>query len=131
MRTSGIEMARFQLPRRLLCDIFSASTKVADMTQAQRQSGTFAADFETLQASMRGQALSPAAPDYEAARKVFNGMIDRRPALIVRCAGVADVMRALEFGVGKSLPISIRCGGHSVAGFSVCEGGVMLDLTPM
>jgi len=101
------------------------------MTQAQRQSGTFAADFETLQASMRGQALSPAAPDYEAARKVFNGMIDRRPALIVRCAGVADVMRALEFGVGKSLPISIRCGGHSVAGFSVCEGGVMLDLTPM
>jgi len=98
------------------------------MTQPQRQSGTFAADFETLQASMRGQALSPTAPDYDATRKVFNGMIDRRPALIARCAGVSDVMRALEFGVGKSLPISIRCGGHSVPGFSVCEGGVMLDL---
>jgi len=101
------------------------------MTQPQRQSGTFAADFEALQASMRGQALSPTAPDYDTTRKVFNGMIDRRPALIARCAGVSDVMRALEFGVGKSLPISIRCGGHSVPGFSVCEGGVMLDLTPM
>ena len=80
---------------------------------------------------MRGQALSAAAPDYNAARTVFNGMIDRRPAVIARCAGVSDVMRALECGVSRSLPISIRCGGHSVPGFSVCEGGIMLDLTPM
>ena len=100
------------------------------MTQPH-QAGISAADFENLQASMRGQALSSAAPDYNAARTVFNGMIDRRPAVIARCAGVSDVMRALECGVSRSLPISIRCGGHSVPGFSVCEGGIMLDLTPM
>ena len=100
------------------------------MTQPH-QAGISAADFENLQASMRGQALNSAAPDYNAARTVFNGMIDRHPAVIARCAGVSDVMRALECGVSRLLPISIRCGGHSVPGFSVCEGGIMLDLTPM
>jgi FAD/FMN-containing dehydrogenase len=101
------------------------------MTQAHRQSEISAADIEGLQAGMRGQALSASAADYDATRRVFNGMIDRHPAVIARCAGVSDVMRALEFGISKSVPISIRCGGHSVPGFSVCEGGVMLDLTPM
>ena len=89
------------------------------------------ADIELLRSTMRGQALTPEAEGYDAARTVFNGMIDRRPAVIARCAGVSDVMRALEFGVQRSLPVAIRCGGHSVPGFSVCEGGVMLDLTPM
>ncbi len=99
---------------------------------AQPSIGNFdSADLETLQTAMRGVALGSGAPDYDAARKVFNGMIDRRPAVIARCSGVSDVLRALEFGIGKSLPISIRCGGHSVPGFSVCEGGVMIDLTPM
>jgi FAD/FMN-containing dehydrogenase len=88
-------------------------------------------DIQTLRTSMRGQVLTPEASDYDAARTVFNGMIDRRPAVITRCEGVSDVMRALEFGVRKSLPIAIRCGGHSIPGFSVCEGGLMLDLTPM
>jgi FAD/FMN-containing dehydrogenase len=58
-------------------------------------------------------------------------MIDRRPAAIARCAGVADVLRALDFGIANSLPISIRCGGHGVPGFAVCEGGVMIDLEIM
>src|SRR4249919_303917 len=101
------------------------------MTQPVRQSSIAPADLEALQATMRGQLLSAAEPGYDEVRKVFNGMIDRHPAVIARCAGVSDVMRALEFGVDKSLPISIRCGGHSVPGFSVCEGGIVLDLTPM
>src|SRR5450755_1383837 len=95
------------------------------------QSEISSADIQTLRTSMRGQALTPEASDFDAARTVFNGMIDRRPAVIARCAGVSDVMRALEFGVRRSLPIAIRCGGHALPGFSVCEGGLMLDLTPM
>lgn len=95
------------------------------------QSEISSADIQTLRTSMRGRVLTPEASDYDAARTVFNGMIDRRPAVIARCAGVSDVMRALEFGVRRSLPIAIRCGGHSVPGFSVCEDGLMLDLTPM
>ncbi len=98
------------------------------MTESLDQYGISQADLETLQSSIRDQVLSFAAPGYDAVRAIFNGIIDRRPAVIARCAGVSDVKHALEFGLGKSLPISIRCGGHSVAG---CEGGVMLDLTPM
>ncbi len=95
------------------------------------QSKIDAAEIVTLRNAMRGNALTPEAEGYDAARTLFNGMIDRRPAVIARCAGVSDVMRALEFGVQRSLPVAIRCGGHSVPGFSVCEGGVMIDLTPM
>ncbi|MCW5980877.1 MAG: FAD-binding oxidoreductase [Bryobacteraceae bacterium] len=58
-------------------------------------------------------------------------MVDRRPGVIARCAGVADVRRTLDFGVHRGLPISIRCGGHGVSGFAVCEGGVMIDLEEM
>ncbi len=95
------------------------------------QSKMDAAEIEALRNSMRGNVLTSDAEGYNVARTVFNGMIDRRPAVIAKCSGVSDVMRALEFGVGRSLPIAIRCGGHSVPGFSVCEGGVMLDLTAM
>jgi FAD/FMN-containing dehydrogenase len=90
-----------------------------------------AGDIQTLQSGMRGEVLTPDTAGFHPARSLFNGMIDRRPAVIARCAGVSDVLRALEFGTGKSLPIAIRCGGHSVAGFSVCEGGLMLDLSAM
>lgn len=88
-------------------------------------------EMTALQAVMRGQVMDSASDGYDAARTVFNGMIDRRPALIARCAGVADVRRAVEFGVNRSMPIAVRCGGHSVPGFSVCDGGLMIDLTPM
>ncbi|MBA2534926.1 MAG: FAD-binding protein, partial [Rubrobacter sp.] len=57
-------------------------------------------------------------------------MVDRRPALIVRCAGVADVVRGVQFARSHDLPLSIRGGGHSVAGKAVCDGGLMLDLSP-
>ena len=84
-----------------------------------------------LQSSMRGRALGGDDDGYDFARKIHNGMIDRYPAVIARCAGVADIMRALEFGRENSLPISIRCGGHGLPGFAVCEGGVMIDLSEM
>ncbi|MBL8216869.1 MAG: FAD-binding oxidoreductase [Bryobacterales bacterium] len=88
-------------------------------------------DFRQLQAAVRGRVLVPGADGYEEARRVVNGMIDRRPAAIVRCAGVADIKSALAHGIDRNLPISIRCGGHSVPGFAVCEGGIMIDLSTM
>ncbi len=82
-------------------------------------------------ASLQGGALRPGDAVYEQARAVHNAMIDRRPAVIARCAGVSDVMRTIEFARTNELPLTIRAGGHHVAGYSVCDGGVMLDLRPM
>ncbi len=80
---------------------------------------------------MRGQVLSTNDEGYDAARSIHNGMIDRRPAVIARCRGVADVMRALDFARSNGLPLSIRSGGHGVTGFAVCDGGVLIDLSGM
>ena len=80
---------------------------------------------------LRGDLIRPEDDRYDNARAVFNAMVDRRPALIVCCAGVADVMRGIEFARSHDVPLSIRGGGHSVAGKAVCEGGLMLDLSPM
>ena len=73
---------------------------------------------------MRGQLLGPGETGYDEARRVWNGTVDRRPALIARCADVADVQRALGFAVEHDLPVAVRGGGHSVAGFSTCDDGV-------
>ena len=86
---------------------------------------------EKLMASLRGQLIQPGGNDYEDARKVWNGMIDRRPALIARCAGVADVIDAVNFARTNSLLVAVRGGGHSAAGNSVCDGGIVIDLSPM
>jgi hypothetical protein len=82
-------------------------------------------------AALRSDLIRPEDDRYDATRAVFNAMVDRRPALIARCAGVADVMRGIEFARTHDVPLSIRGGGHSVAGKAVCEGGLMLDLSPM
>ena len=81
--------------------------------------------------SLRGQSFCPAEPGYDAARTVPNAMIDRRPALIARCAGAADVVACVRFAREHDLLVSVRGGGHSVAGKSVCEGGLMIDLSGM
>ncbi len=86
------------------------------------------ADVSGLREAMRGQVLVPGVTGYDEARRVWNGTIDRRPALIARCADVADVQRALGFAVGHDLPVAVRGGGHSVAGFSTCDDGVLVDL---
>jgi FAD/FMN-containing dehydrogenase len=84
-----------------------------------------------LRSQIRGTVMTPGDPGYDPARTIWNGMIDRRPALIVRCAGVSDVRRALAFGREVGLTIAIRGGGHHIAGNAVCDGGVMIDLSPM
>lgn len=87
--------------------------------------------LEALRAEFSGTILLPGDPDYDRARRVHNGMIDRCPALIAQCLGVADVVEALNFGVIHDLEIAVRGGGHNVAGRAVCEGGLMIDLSSM
>jgi FAD/FMN-containing dehydrogenase len=79
-------------------------------------------------ATFRGELLSPSTPDYDAARKVWNGMVDRRPAHIARCRSVADVQSAIRYGRENNVPIAIRGGGHNAAGLGVCDDGIVIDL---
>ena len=86
---------------------------------------------ERFQAQLRGELLSPGDEDYEAARKVWNGAIDKHPDLIVRCAGAGDVVHSVRFAREQELQVAVRGGGHNVAGWSVCDGGLLIDLSPM
>jgi FAD/FMN-containing dehydrogenase len=90
-----------------------------------------AAAIRKLVSQIGGHVITPESPDYESARLLFNRAFDRRPALIVRCAGGPDVARALEFAQNQNLPLAVRGGGHNRAGFSVCDGGVVIDLSAM
>ncbi|MGH2739021.1 MAG: FAD-binding oxidoreductase [Actinomycetota bacterium] len=78
-----------------------------------------------------GQLLRPGEDDYERARKVWNGMIDKRPVLIVRCGVVDDVVGTIRFAREHDVLTSVRGGGHNIAGMAVCDGGIMIDLSPM
>ena len=87
--------------------------------------------IHALRASLRGELFQPHDEGYDAARKVYNGMIDRHPRLIVRCAGVADVMAAVKFARENKLTLSVRGGSHGVTGFAVCDDGLVIDLSRM
>jgi FAD/FMN-containing dehydrogenase len=88
-------------------------------------------DLARLRRGFEGQVLLPDEPGYHDARMVWNAMVDRRPAAIARCASPADVAAAVGFARAQELEIGVRCGGHSVLGISVPEGGLMVDLTPL
>src|ERR1700730_16216182 len=87
--------------------------------------------LDTLRKEVRGEVIDPENDGYEQARKVFNGMIDRRPSVVVRPANVGDVMAAVNFAREGRLDLAIRGGGHSVPGFGTCDGGVVIDLSRM
>src|SRR2546428_3697693 len=87
------------------------------------------AGIETLKASLRGELFQPNDEGYDAVRKVYNGMIDKRPLLIARCADVADVIAAVNFGRENGLLVSIRGGGHNAGGLGVCDDGLGIDLS--
>ena len=86
---------------------------------------------DELQASFGGELVRPDDGDYDEHRKVWNGSIDRRPGLIARCAGVADVRHAVRFAREHELVVAVRGGGHSFPGLSVCDDGMLIDLGPM
>ncbi len=86
-------------------------------------------DSSTLKASLRGELIQRDDAGYDAARKVYNGMIDKHPALIARCADVADVITAVNFGRENDLLVSIRGGGHNAGGLGICDDGLVIDLS--
>jgi len=84
-----------------------------------------------FRASLRGQSFCSGEQGYDAARSVPNAMIDRRPTIIARCAGAADVITCVRFAREHNIVVAVRGGGHSVAGKSVCDGGLMIDLSAL
>lgn len=85
----------------------------------------------TFQQSLRGRLANAGSDDYDQARTIWNAMIDRRPGLVVRCAGAADVVRAVRFAGEHGLLLAVRGGGHNIAGNAVCDGGLLIDLSLM
>jgi FAD/FMN-containing dehydrogenase len=90
-----------------------------------------AQEITDFKATLRGTLLQPDESDYDAARVVWNGMIDRRPSMIAQCRGVADVIASVDFARSHRLRVAVRGGGHNVAGYAVCDGGLMIDLSLM
>jgi len=86
---------------------------------------------DDLRKTFRGEVFAPGSPDYEKHRRVWNGSIDRRPAIVARCSGVADVLAAVRFARERGLLVAVRGGGHSFPGLSTCDDGILIDLAPM
>ncbi|MGO4491910.1 FAD-binding oxidoreductase, partial [Arthrobacter sp. 2YAF22_2] len=85
--------------------------------------------FQALQEKVRGQVITSDQADYDTARAVFNGMIDKRPAAILRVSQVADVIAGVNFARDTGLDLALRGGGHSAPGFGTCDGGLVIDFT--
>jgi FAD/FMN-containing dehydrogenase len=103
-----------------------SSTSTTAISEGISQAGV-----DELGAEFAGPLLLPTDPGYDEARDVWNGSLDRKPALIARCTGVQDVAAAVRFARRHDLLTAVRGGGHSIPGHSVCEGGLMIDLSPM
>ena len=84
-----------------------------------------------LRGKLRGSIVLPGEDGYDAARSIWNAMVDRRPGLVVRCLGAADVIGAVKLARDEKLLVAVRSGGHNIAGNAVCDGGLMIDLSPM
>ena len=87
--------------------------------------------LDAFSAGLRGELLGPQSPGYDDARALWNGMVDRRPGLIVECAGAADVIRSVKFAAKNGLLVSVLGAGHNIAGNAACEGGFMISLRKM
>jgi FAD/FMN-containing dehydrogenase len=104
---------------------------VEAVTGTGRQIVLKGSDVKDFAARLRGDLLLRESPGYDGARRVWNGAFDRHPALIARCSGAADVMEAVKFAAANQLLVSVRGGGHSLSGQSVCDKGLMIDLSQM
>ncbi len=106
-------------------------TELPVTTRTGRQSTLAHGVVEEFGSRLGGDLLRPPDPAYDEARAIWNGMIDKRPALIARCAGDADVIEAIGFARENDLLLSVRGGGHNVAGTAIADGGLVVDLSPM
>jgi FAD/FMN-containing dehydrogenase len=126
--------AAASLPIGRLISAPSASSQPTDLRAVKLSGGETTIERAAIQdfrSSLRGTLLAPGQDGYEAARRIWNGMIDKHPALIARCADAADVARALTFARERELLLAVRGGGHSFPGYSTCDGGLMIDLSAM
>jgi FAD/FMN-containing dehydrogenase len=101
------------------------------MTLGGTRRGLETVAVDALRSRMRGPVLAPADAGYDAARRIWNATIDKRPALIARCTGTADALEAVRFAAKHECLVSVRGGGHNVAGTAVCDNGLMIDLSLM
>ncbi len=111
-----------------------AAASIPDIQAVSRTGGEVAltkAEVKEFGQSLYGQLLMPGNDGYDQARIIWNGMFDQRPGLIARCSGVSDVMNAVDFSRTHDLLVAVRGGGHSLSGKSSCNGGIMIDLSPM
>jgi FAD/FMN-containing dehydrogenase len=112
-------------------DVRETAASSTTQEHAQEHQSLDDAAAGELAAALRGELLRPGDGAYESARQVWNGMIDRRPAAIARCAGVADVVAAVQFARAHDIQVAVRGAGHNVAGKAVCDGGLVIDLSHM
>jgi FAD/FMN-containing dehydrogenase len=113
---------------------FTSASESTDIPAVSRTGSAItlkAADLRDFRAGQLGPVLTRTSEGYDAARRIWNGAFDRRPAVIARCGSASDVIRAVQFAASHDLLVAVRGGGHSLPGFSVCEGGIMIDLAPM
>ena len=87
------------------------------------------AQFEEFRAQIRGEVILPDSENYNESRKVYNGMIDKRPGMIIKCVDVADVISCVNYGRENNLLVAIRGGGHNGGGLGICDGGMVIDLS--
>src|SRR5882672_8767003 len=87
--------------------------------------------YWSLHRQFKGDLVRPGDGGYEDARAIWNGMVARAPGLIARCADISDVQNAVRAGSENGILTAVRCGGHSLAGFSSCDGGLVIDLSSM
>src|SRR5688572_12830594 len=118
--------------RRLLAESSAATLPdIAAKTLTNSTTTLRGRDLHDLTMSLRGQVLLPHQPGYDDARLVWNGMFDKHPAVIARCASASDVMRVVDFARSHRLLTAVRAGGHSLPGKSTCDGGLVVDVSPM
>ncbi len=129
--SAAVALTATALPLQRLFAATAAAVDVPALGPDRKQVILKASDIDDLRASMRGDVLTAGQDGYDNARRVWNGAFDRKPALIARCTGAADVILAVNFARAHDLLTAVRGGGHSLSGQSVCDGGIMIDLSPM
>jgi FAD/FMN-containing dehydrogenase len=131
LRSAVAASAALPLSRLFAADAATMPADVEAVTSDGKQFMLKGADIQDLAGNLRGDLLLAGGAGYDDARKIWNAAFDKHPALIARCSGPADVMTAVKFAASHSLLLAVRGGGHSLSGQSVCEKGLMLDLSQM
>src|SRR5213078_1580044 len=109
-----------------------SAARLHQPSNATTRGGTMATSaIDDLRKKVKGEVITPGDGGYEEARKVHNGMIDKRPAAVVRCTGTGDVAAAIALARTEGLDLSVRGGTHSAPGFGTNDGGIVIDLSPL